>query len=78
MQDRVRQIMANVLGISPQHVDEGMSMDTVVGWDSVRHLNLILALEESFNVRFTSEETGVMTTYPDILQVLARHVQQTA
>jgi acyl carrier protein len=32
------------------------SPDTIANWDSLQHLNLVLALEQEFNVQFTPEE----------------------
>jgi acyl carrier protein len=32
------------------------SPDNIANWDSLQHLNLVLALEQEFNVQFTPEE----------------------
>lgn len=54
--------VAAVLGVPESSVNENTSPDTVEGWDSVNHLNLIMALEEAFDTSFTPEETMDMTS----------------
>jgi len=33
-----------------------VSVDTVEKWDSLQHLNLVLVLEEEFNISFSDQE----------------------
>jgi acyl carrier protein len=54
--------IAAVLGIAESAITDDTSPDTVKGWDSVKHLNLVMALEEAFNVSFSPEETMEMTS----------------
>jgi acyl carrier protein len=39
-------------------------------WDSLKHLHLILELEEQLNVRFNSEEIEQMTNVNRVIAVL--------
>ena len=47
---------------SANEISDETSPDTVATWDSVTHLNLVLALEEAFGTSFTPEETLDMTS----------------
>jgi acyl carrier protein len=49
---------------------EASSMDPIEGWDSLAHVQLMLSIEEEFDVTFTTEETAHMTSIPAILAVL--------
>jgi acyl carrier protein len=73
MRDKVREVMARVLGIPAQDVDDSASADTIGTWDSMEHINLVLALEETFDVRFSAEEMSLMTSYSDIVKILESH-----
>ena len=42
-------------------------------WDSLRHLNLVLALEAEFDISFTEEQTVEILNYPLIRIVLEEH-----
>lgn len=46
------------------------SPKTLESWDSLQHLNLVLALEESFGVQISPEEADSMTSIGAIAQIL--------
>jgi acyl carrier protein len=71
MEERVRQIMADVLDLDPQSIDGGTAMDSVESWDSLTHINLCFGLEQDFQVSFTVPEMEAMLSYEDIIRVLA-------
>lgn len=60
--DKLRQTLSAVLGVPADQITDDTSPDTVSAWDSVMHLNLVLALEEAFGTSFTPEETLEMTS----------------
>lgn len=68
--EQVRQIIADTLFMSLEEISEDASQDTVRNWDSLQQLNLVLALEQTFNVRFKPEEFSVMTSVGKILEQL--------
>lgn len=60
MLDRVRQIAADVFQLPIDSISTRSSADTTKGWDSLGHVNLVVALEESFGIQFTPEEMEQM------------------
>jgi acyl carrier protein len=54
--DPIRRIVADMFEIPLAKVHAGTSSDNVSTWDSIRHLNMVLALEDEFGVQFTPEE----------------------
>lgn len=48
-----------------------MAARDVEGWDSYNHINLIVALEEAFDISFTTEEIGSMAKVGDLITLLA-------
>jgi len=71
MEEKIRQIMADVLDLDPRSIDGGTAMDSVESWDSLTHINLCLGLEQDFQVSFTVPEMEAMLSYEDIIRVLA-------
>ena len=67
---RVKTIMASVLEVDPSIITANASMDTVPSWDSLRHMNLILALEEGFGISFPDDDAANATSYALITLVL--------
>lgn len=57
---KVLHIAADVLSVSPASLTEDSSPKTIENWDSIRHLNLVLALEDRFALQFAPEEMEQM------------------
>jgi acyl carrier protein len=45
-------------------------MDTIANWDSLRQMNMVLALEESFGVSFPDEDAANATSFKLLCLVL--------
>ena len=69
--EKVRQIIADTLFMSLEEIGEDASQDSVNNWDSLQQLNLVLALEQTFNVHFKPEEFAIMTSVEKILEQLS-------
>ena len=74
--DRVRAIAVDVFGVSTAEITPQSAPETIANWDSVQHLNLLLALEEAFNVQFEPEEMDGMHDIEQILAVLDAKLKQ--
>lgn len=74
-EDALKQVMATMLNVDASSIDADSSMDNVANWDSLRHMNLVLALEEEFKVTIPDEEAGDITSYKLIKLVLEELLQ---
>ena len=54
--ERVFKIISQLMHVPFEEVNERSSPENLEKWDSFQHINLILALEEEFKIRFTEEE----------------------
>jgi acyl carrier protein len=70
LKERVFRIISQVLNVSSEEVNEGSSPESLERWDSFQHMNLVLALEEEFKIRFTDEEIIQMRNASMILDTL--------
>jgi acyl carrier protein len=70
--ERVRGIASDVLQVAPGSLSAESSPQTVESWDSVQHLNLVLALEEQFAVQFEPDEMDEMKSIGAIAGILAK------
>jgi acyl carrier protein len=75
MESTLKTVMATVLGIQADAIGDDTSMDTVESWDSIKHMNLVLALEEEFGVSIPDEDAANITSYPLIRLVLAEQLK---
>ena len=67
---KLKSIVATVLEVDPAEIDDNSSMDTIEAWDSLKHMDLILSLEEEFGVTVPDEEAGDLTSYTLIKLVM--------
>lgn len=70
MLNRVLKIVSQVMEVPLEQLNEESSPDTVKNWDSLKHMNLILALEEEFDVTFSDEEIVELLSVEIIVEVL--------
>jgi len=71
MRDRIVDVMAAVFAIDRADLAGGVVFGKCPNWDSLRHMNLVLALEEEFSVSFTDEEITDMLSLDLIVEVLS-------
>jgi acyl carrier protein len=69
MEEKLKNVMANVFSIEVSEIEALSSPDTIVQWDSIGHLNLITAIEEEFNVFFDEEEIIQMLNFQLVLAI---------
>ena len=59
----LRAVFGDVLGCDVSALTDDASPSSVKGWDSVNHMQLLLAVEEAFGVQFQPEEFASLTTF---------------
>ena len=59
----LKAVMAAVFQVAPETIDEASSTDTIASWDSLHHINLIVALEDEFKIRIPEDEVPNLTSY---------------
>jgi len=69
----VRKIVAQALELPLDQVPPDASSDTLEAWDSLRHLDIVMAIEAATNIRFGTSEIVELTSIAKIEEALARH-----
>ena len=67
---KLKSVMAAILEVEESTIDQDASMDNVESWDSIKHMDLILAIEEEFGVSVPDEEAADLTSYALIKLVI--------
>ena len=70
MEEQVRQILADVLRLGVEDIKDSTSRDNLPAWDSLRQINLVMALEEQFGVTFDVEEIESIRSFPDVVRAV--------
>lgn len=74
-ENALKQIVADVLEVDPASIGPDFSMDTVEQWDSLRHMTLVLSIEDGFNITIPDEEAANITSWPLIKLVVEEQVK---
>lgn len=61
--ERIRKVMGNVFGIDPATIGDEAAPGSIGQWDSLRHMNLVLALEDEFGIRFPDDQMEQLISY---------------
>jgi acyl carrier protein len=69
-EDALKTVMAAVLRVPAAQIGPDASTDTIPAWDSLRHMNLVLALEQEFGVSIPDEDAANLSSYGLIKLVL--------
>ena len=62
MQDRIKAVMAQIFNVEVSSISEASSPQEIERWDSLRHMQLILAIEDEFGVTFSDEDIPNLLT----------------
>lgn len=68
LSDRVFSLLAVILDIDREALTLESSPDTLEEWDSIKHMDIILALEEEFGIQFRDEEIVKISSVSELMQ----------
>jgi acyl carrier protein len=74
MKDKIKNIMSAVLEIEFDRISDSDDTSSIGNWDSLNHMNLIVVLEEEFNVIFDDEEIVELTSVKKIYSILTQKI----
>jgi len=64
------QLIGKVLGVDAAELTEESNAQNTPRWDSLRHIEVIFAMENAFHVRFTMPEISGLRKLGDIRRLL--------
>jgi acyl carrier protein len=70
--DEVQQTVAEVFALDAAEVSAESSAESIPAWDSLGHLNLILALEQRFDISFDPEEVPKLTSVAALAEAVSQ------
>ena len=68
---RIYGIASDVFNVPISQIGPESSPETIESWDSVHHLNLILALEQAFNLQLEPVEIDRMNSMNAVFAILS-------
>ena len=72
--ERLTAIFRNVFNAPALVIGDTMTASDVAGWDSLAHVDLIVAVEKAFRARFTTKEVKALANVGDFIRLIEKHV----
>ena len=66
--EKLNGIFRTVFDNDEIEISQDMTANDIDGWDSLSHVNLIIAIEQSFGIRFTQKELLTFKNVGDLLR----------
>ena len=70
LDNHIKNVMSAVFEIPIEGINEDTSPDNVGSWDSLKHMNLVVALEEEYDIEFIEEEIVEMMNLSQIKSIV--------
>ncbi len=74
IKEKILAVMAAVFEIEVIHIPDKAAPGLIDEWDSLKHMSLIVALEEEFSIRFTDKEMTYLLNLELILHIISSKV----
>ena len=74
MEQIIKNIMAKMLNINEDQINDETSPHTISTWDSVKHIELMTCFENEFKIIFDESEIPTMVNYAIIAATIQAHL----
>jgi acyl carrier protein len=71
MKERIIDVISRTMEVPAESLSAASSPATVEKWDSLKHMNMVLALEEEFGIRLNDERIMKMVTVGAIVETVS-------
>jgi acyl carrier protein len=75
--EEIRVMASDLFGVPVEQITAASSPQTIENWDSIQHLNLVLAVEEKFSVQLSPEEIEEMKSVGETAKLVESKLQAT-
>ena len=70
MIEKVITVFSKIFKLPESEINESVSRDNTVEWDSLNHLILLTQIEKEFKIKFTASDTIKIKSFKDIINIL--------
>jgi acyl carrier protein len=70
MELKLVEIMAPIFEVEESEMSENASPENVEKWDSLAHMNLVIALEQEFDIQFTEDQIVESLSFKALADIL--------
>lgn len=68
--EKLKKVIADIFDVNVNAINDESSNTTIDLWDSIHQMNLIFAIEESFDIHLSDEEVVQLVSVKEIKRIL--------
>lgn len=70
MEDKLKKLLSVLLGVEVERINNAASSETIVEWDSLKQMNIVVAVEDEFDIQLDEEESILSNSYQSLLELI--------
>ncbi len=74
IKDTLQEIFRNILDLDDLVLENETSANDIEGWDSLAHINLVVAIEKKYNIRFALGELQELKNIQDMISLIEKKI----
>ena len=72
MEQKLKAVVANILGINAEDVTDDLGPDNNGNWDSLNHMNIITAVEKEFDIAMSMSDIQGIVDFATLKAVVTK------
>ena len=76
MEEKLKEIFLSTFKVDESVFDEELAVGDISQWDSLGHVNLLMAVEEGFGITFNAVDAIEVETLGDLIDLVERYLQE--
>lgn len=74
MQDRVKNVFVECLGVSADIVTDDLEYASIPQWDSIAHMTVIVGLEDEFDIMIETDDVIDMSSVNKAFEIVNKYL----
>jgi acyl carrier protein len=72
--EKLKIVFVDALSLSSEVEIETLEYNSIRNWDSVAHMTLVAAIEDSFDIMLETDDVIDMSSFAKAVEIVAKHV----
>jgi len=72
--EQLENILCEVFRLKAEELSDGLTMEDIVRWDSLTHMDLVVSIEEGLNIQLTMDDIMNMKNVKAIKSIVSEKI----
>ena len=74
LNENIKDILSKILRLRIQEIKDNTGVVNTPNWDSINQIEIIVALEKKYKIKFSQSEISKLDNYSNILKILKKKI----